>query len=286
MSIPFSWILCSQLVPVSVRRFIPRQVKEFRRWSQDWTSIENTLRKEEKYLSVTDHVSAVVISLSRDKERSSNTLESLRQQNIDFEVFEGVDGLLDFGDDVLMRYASSKRVRYLRKFSQLSSFDAFQLYKDRDRSSNSALKKSMHESLRFGCFLSHIFLWQKVQEGKLPFMVILEDDVVVEQNFLFRLHVILRALPKSWDLLYLNGCFKKFGPWFTPEVRYARGGLCTFGYVISSAAAQKLLSSTTSKTDRPIDHVLDNEVMSGRLFAFHVDPPLVRSVALESTMAY
>ena len=102
------------------------------------------------------------------------------------------------------------------------------------------------------------------------------------------MHSLLQSLPVSWDLLYLNGCFKKFGPDVATGVKLARGGLCTYGYVISQKGVSKLLTSTSLiKSDKPIDHVLDTEISRGKLLAFHAKPPLISIMyEMKSTMAY
>ena len=66
----------------------------------------------------------------------------------------------------------------------------------------------------------------------------------------------------------------------------SRGSLCTFGYVISSGAVKKL-SAALERSNKPIDHILDEEILRGKLIAFHAVPPLVEVIPnLESTLAY
>ena len=149
------------------------------------------------------------------------------------------------------------------------------------------LRRSLHERLRFGCYMSHVFLWQNMLRENLPFAVVLEDDVAISANFSREVKSKLETLPSDWDLFYLNGCFKKFGPTYDTGIRHSRGGLCTFGYVISAKAAGVLLQDAVFHSSKPIDHVLDEEVLSGRLLAFHADPPLVHTLPkLSSTLAY
>ena len=123
-------------------------------------------------------------------------------------------------------------------------------------------------------------------ESKIPQLTVLEDDVTIGANFSSRLRDALQSLPATWDLLYLNGCFKKMGPAFAPGVKISRGSLCTFGYVISTGAVKKL-SAVVEQSNKPIDHVLDEEISKGKLLAFHADPPLVEVIPdMQSTLAY
>ena len=68
----------------------------------------------------------------------------------------------------------------------------------------------MHERLRFGCYMSHVLLWQKLLQMEDPHAVVLEDDTVITNNFSDELKARLERLPDNWDILFLNGCYKKF----------------------------------------------------------------------------
>ncbi|MDB0053619.1 glycosyltransferase family 25 protein [bacterium] len=260
-------------------------MKEICRWSLDWTELMNHLRDEERYHFNPDKLKVSVISLER-KSRVALTLKSLAKQKIPHEVFPAVDGLTGFEIGVLQTYAGKKRLKRLQRLSQKSYEEAKNLYSKVDQLSDKGLRDSIHEALRFGCLLSHAFLWQKMLAAQIPATVILEDDVLIAEDFSDRLIVLLQSLPTSWDLLYLNGCFIKFGQRFAPGLRLSRGGLCTFGYVISLSGANKLLVALEG-SDVPIDHILDQEVLTGRVIAFHADPALVEVMPfLESTLAY
>ena len=135
--------------------------------------------------------------------------------------------------------------------------------------------------------MSHVSLWQKISREELPFEVILEDDIEISANFTELVRSGLETLPLGWDLFYLNGCFKKFGPLYTAGIYLSQGGLCTFGYVISRNGVFKLLQQAVFHSSKPIDHVLDEEVLTGRLLAFHAEPPFVHQLmTLSSTLAY
>ena len=119
-----------------------------------------------------------------------------------------------------------------------------------------------------------MFLSQNVLETIAPYAVVFEDDAVIGANFSRELKVRLERLPANWDILFLNGCYKKFGYIFEDGLRQSRGGLCTYAYVISMKGARYLLSHAVVHSDKPIDHVLDYETLTGHLLSFHADPPL------------
>ena len=57
--------------------------------------------------------------------------------------------------------------------------------------------------------------------------------------------------------------------------------------MISRRGAKVLLGNGALRSDKPIDHMLDEEVLSGRIVAFHAEPPLVFVKANNpSTLAY
>ena len=45
------------------------------------------------------------------------------------------------------------------------------------------VKLFLHERLRFGCYMSHVMLWETVVKEKTELVVILEDDVFVTADF-------------------------------------------------------------------------------------------------------
>jgi len=271
-----------------MKRVIPRQSRELKRWLFDWEEFAVQLSAEERYSDPIEIQPVKIISLPRVRGRESETVSSIQHQGISYEIFNAIDGLAGFDDDTLM-YAGQRRRERLEKLSTLSYEEAVRLYQSLSfKNADKSLKAAIHEALRFGCFLSHVKLWQEIMDSQLPYGVLLEDDVLVSSNFSHSLHSLLLSLPASWDLLYLDGCFKKFGPDFAYGVKLARGSLCTHAYAISLNAVQKLLiGSSLKRSDKPIDHVLDTEISRGNIVAFHAVPPLVTVIYdKESTLAY
>ena len=284
----FLLVMLTPYLPVSVKRWIPRQKREMQRFLFDWEELAVQLSAEERYSSPTEIQPLHVISLMRTERRRSETVTSIQGQGIAYEIFLAVDGLAGFDEDMLKKYAGKRRRKRLESISNIPYEDAVQLYQSYTvKGAVDSLKASIHESLRFGCFLSHVMLWQKIMDFHLPYGVVLEDDVLISTNFSKRLYSLLTSLPSSWDLLYLNGCFKKFGPDFASGVKLARGSLCTYGYAISFNAVQKLIASSLEQSDKPIDHLLDSEISRGNILAFHAVPPLVHPITeMNSTLAY
>lgn len=288
-------LLCSQAVPVlpqseSWTRFFPRARKEFRRrFLVNWTRVATEAQRRTKFQTQDDDLHVHVISLRRLRERGRETLSALTAQGIPWKRYDGVDGLRKIDMNLVKKYAGLKKHRRISATMGFSDGDILSLKRAHDESKYIPmwLRRSLHERLRFGCYMSHVFLWQKIASEKLEFAVVLEDDAVISANFTKEVKSRLDSLPFDWDLLYLNGCFKKFGPLFAAGVVLSRGSLCTFGYVISGSGASKLLEQAVFHGTKPIDHVLDEEILTGRLLAFHAEPPLIQTIpALSSTLAY
>ena len=77
-----------------------------------------------------------------------------------------------------------------------------------------------------------------------------------------------------------------YGELLRPGIRQLKGALCTFGYAISLTGASKLIQHTAIRSEKPIDHMLDEAIYTAFLNAYHADPPLIFPRKLKSTLAY
>ena len=281
-------------------RLVPRTSKELRRrFTINWKLHTEQLHLQNKFkLASSSDLYVHIISLSRAGERTNLTAKSCRFQGVKFKMFNAVDGLGSLNETDISIFAGRKKRRRMdvtkyfeqdRLFALYKSFDAPRSHKSFDgpRSLQNSWHTSLHERLRFGCYMSHISLWRELLLDNVPFFIILEDDVIIENEFLSSLRAQINNLPATWGLLYLNGCFRHFGPKWDSGLWVSQGGLCTYGYVISRSAADYFLSSAAMDSDKPLDHMMDEEVLSGRITAFHAEPPLVNLVSgLKSTLNY
>jgi GR25 family glycosyltransferase involved in LPS biosynthesis len=117
-----------------------------------------------------------------------------------------------------------------------------------------------------GCYISHRFFWERTLEGSDPYQIVLEDDVVLEQDFHSRAHAMVTELEETvgtgeWDVLLLGGlgCInpsKRYGAFVIPA--FCSGGcrpprtisehihipmrpFGTHAYALSKRGAEKLL---------------------------------------------
>jgi GR25 family glycosyltransferase involved in LPS biosynthesis len=272
-----------------LKRLLPRLVREVRRSSVNWEDMNARLLVEEKFVFDAEQPTVKVISLFRAKERQHLTTDSLKHAGIDHALSYAVDGLAPIDETSVATYAGTRKAKRLKLSQHLSPQQILTIYEQLGSSEdvNKEDRLSLHERLRFGCYMSHVMLWETAVKEKSELLVILEDDVFVTADFRVQLLQTLNSLPKNWDILYLNGCFKRFGPAFRKGIRLARGGLCTSAYVISHKGASTLIRGGALHSDKPIDHMLDGEILSRNLVAFHSDPPFVFvEDKFNSTLAY
>lgn len=192
------------------------------------------------------------INLARDTERRERIEDALKHANVPGERFDAI------------------------LWTQLDTSTQNQLY------SEQLNRQQYYQPLvngEKGCYASHIFAWRKLLASDAAALVVLEDDVVPEPDFLQTVQAIAQ-LPDNWDMIKLMG---RQG---NEKVRsrqklieghdlisYRRVPSFTAGYVISRAGAQKMLQ-TRVPFGRPIDIDLRFWWENGMRIA-GVHPPVV-----------
>lgn len=188
-----------------------------------------------------------VISLKDSKDRQKSILDQCKRLGIEPVFISAVYGRNLTGSEVY-QYSNQKKAKQLFGRELLLG--------------------------EIGCALSHKRIYQKIIDENIPYAVILEDDVVIKEGFNEAVKLIL-ALDIIWDLILLGhnkgfkkgkeiGSIKSF--WSDIELdnkftigRVVKGGLGTFGYIISNSGAKKLLEYLNfEKIMFPIDKITSN----------------------------
>ena len=275
--------------PESLARFIPRLRREMRRRLVPWERILTKSQHEIKYTLQRDVLDTFIISLERATERKKITAKFLELQKLDYEEYHAVDGLKPLQSSHLVTYAGRKKIKRLLLTANLSNLELLKLdakYKS-GKLKDRALRLSLHERLRFGCYMSHVLVWQAMLDRGLDFIIVLEDDVTLTHDFAPKVRDIISRLPQHWGILYLNGTQRKFGGKFADGVFQSKGGVGAFAYAISRGAVNYFLDGAAMKSDKPIDHVMDEAVLSAKVLAFHAFPELASLLPnMNSTLAY
>jgi len=145
-----------------------------------------------------------------------------------------------------------------------------------------------------GCALSHYRLWQKIASGQLGERVlILEDDVYFNADFIEKWNKMVEHIPAGSDLLFLGGLLPT-NIWVLPKVtepvndsfaKIAKNSLfggspkrychfCAYSYILTTAGAMKLCDkiSNTGIT-MPIDNYMLN--YDERTFSLYFSTPFL-----------
>ena len=81
-----------------------------------------------------------------------------------------------------------------------------------------------------GCALSHISVMHKIKKQNEQYGLILEDDVVIPDNFIEQIKKLEKYFPPTWDIIYLGGCNirgKKYNDYFLiPEIKDKHNYCC------------------------------------------------------------
>jgi glycosyl transferase family 25 len=108
-----------------------------------------------------------------------------------------------------------------------------------------------------GCYLSHLTALQRIADHAWPWAVVLEDDVVLPEDFVERLSVVCREADTAFDLIKLNGHLPRRLVLQVLSndnclVRYRRPPINANAHLWSSAGARKMLAHSR-RVRRPID---------------------------------
>jgi len=108
-----------------------------------------------------------------------------------------------------------------------------------------------------GCYASHLVVHRRIVQDDLPWALVLEDDVHLEQGLVATVEAAIAVAPAGWDYIHLSGLVRRtvFSLSALPNgrhlARHTRIPTNTGGYLISRSGAEKMLVPGTRI--RPID---------------------------------
>ena len=254
----------------NITRFFPRVQRELcRDLCVNWGRSIVQLRAESTF-SAGEDLRLTIPVLQRAGERARTLRRQLVDEGLSFDFINAVDGRSMTVSEAVLVYAGPRRRKLiLNRFSKGVTQQSRQDLRDR---------------ARFACFLTHVRIWKSLVSSSSAYTIVLEDDVVIAKAFAEKLFSALSSLPRTWDILYLNATEPHYGARLRLGLYQSRGALGTFGYAVSLSGATKLLE-IAKRSDKPIDHMLDSAIYTGKINAFHIVPPLVsHNDALESTI--
>jgi len=200
-------------------------------------------------------IAIFVINLESSKERKIFMLEQLK--GVQFELMKAIDG----------NFIQLDQLKYKVEIGKFID-------------SNNELRFLSRNEI--GCALSHIEIYHKIVNNKIPYTLILEDDVIINPKFFKQIPLIMKQL-ETYDIInFLTdahekrvGKFLKF-PYKITELKYSINR-CS-AYIITLRAAIKILENVY-----PINKPIDDTIYLG-LNVAGVHPALFNLAEFESTI--
>ena len=93
-----------------------------------------------------------------------------------------------------------------------------------------------------GCAVSHYRIMQRMVKQKIPFVCILEDDVIIRPNFKKSINKVEKWITPSLPQVVLLSNHTD-EPEDVDEIKAVNRGLCTEAYILTLAAAKALLKA-------------------------------------------
>lgn len=173
-----------------------------------------------------------LISLPQSIKRRERLEAQLRGINLDYKLFDAIDG--------------RSKWENLKNSVNRKSFE---------RNTGRQVMKG-----EIGCYLSHLQIWAELIASNSEVGLVLEDDIVLDENFNEALAAAL-SVTEKWDILKLSKVRAKL-----PVRQFNIGKWCvnafigpatgTGAYLIKREVAERLLPKMLPIT-RPIDHEID-----------------------------
>lgn len=136
--------------------------------------------------------------------------------------------------------------------------------------------------------ISHILAWKDILKSETihDFALVMEDDVVLINNFLNLLYEYIIQLPPNWDILFIGNEFNTKKPY---HINYENGKniyrkkytRTVDGYVIRKKTLENLLKYIVP-FNLPIDHELGYWVIKLNLSVYHSFPGLIKQGSIHN----
>ncbi|KAA1242919.1 glycosyltransferase family 25 protein [Aquimarina sp. RZ0] len=162
-------------------------------------------------------------------------------------------------------------------FDTINCFD-WQLHESNNGYYNRPLKLG-----EVGCSLSHLNTWKEAVKQDVPYVMVLEDDVIFRDDFSEQINKALKFLQTNypkWDLLYLGRIPLEKDKKIINEQIVAPGySYGAYAYIVSKKGIEKLLKSNLESNIIPSDEFLP---------AMYIDHPRedIQKIFKKSLQAY
>jgi GR25 family glycosyltransferase involved in LPS biosynthesis len=163
---------------------------------------------------------------------------------------------LDKRPDRWKKFSAQPALKEFTKFERFSAVDGSKIDVKNDKRISLHTRQNIFRKYRrsdyeintpgaIGASLSHFTLWKKLVDSDAEYMVVFEDDTVVDEKTMMLVDKLIPTLPAKWDI-WLLGCHRWAfsGVPLTPDKKTwykVRNFTGAHGYVIHRRAAEILL---------------------------------------------
>lgn len=99
----------------------------------------------------------------------------------------------------------------------------------------------------FGCFSSHLKVFEDAITNEYKTIIILEDDAVLKDNFKKELQENINSLPSNWQMCYLGGSNMKPPLSINDKTSVCIETLSTVGYIVKLEFVKSVLLPTLKR---------------------------------------
>jgi glycosyl transferase family 25 len=183
----------------------------------------------------------IIISLERAKKRKETMIEQMLNHSLKCEYFPAFDG-----NDIINAAFTLPIIK------------------------GAGIGRKLQTS-EICCTLSHLSALKHAQMMEYDEVIILEDDVILCEDWNERITQLLKLLPDDWEYVYLSGHsdYEKFKKYDEPTVIPAPKMVSSFSYMVNKSGIEKLIkqcSELTTTYDDMIMHKILAKKLNGYVF--------------------
>jgi glycosyl transferase family 25 len=167
-------------------------------------------------------------------------------------------------------------IDYSNKINRISAYngnylDKESLIEDGILDGNAYMKKG-----QIGCALSHLKAWNESLKTDKQYLLVLEDDVILENNTFDKINELSKYIPEKWDILFLGGCNvygEKYNERFLKPTRNDNTfNLCCHAMLINKKNIYKLINIMM-----PLKYPIDNQLRDNfdKIDVYYTYPNLI-----------
>jgi GR25 family glycosyltransferase involved in LPS biosynthesis len=151
-------------------------------------------------------------------------------------------------DKDIERYENCKKqlVKYnINNYERFPGIDGSKLTEKERKNVTSDIGNLIASPSMIGCGISHINLWKKIIREGIDKALILEDDFILKDNFIYKFDKAVKHAPENYDMIFLtdnlihnkNIKFKDINAYFYKQIFISQ----TLAYIITIEGAKKIL---------------------------------------------